>query len=326
MNRTPSSGLYEYLDLKPETDSFLNDVLTGLSASPKTLPPKYFYDARGSRIFDDICELPEYYPTRTEISILHAAAEDMAARVGRGAALIEYGSGSGLKTPIAIGALQPRAYVAIDISGEHLRHAVAQLAARFPQVRMYALCADYTRALPLDALDGNGSARKVVFFPGSTIGNFTVPEALDFLRNAREVAGPGGAMLVGVDLKKDSRVLHAAYNDAQGVTAEFNLNLLRRMNRELGANFDITAFEHRAHYDEAAGRIEMHLVSTVGQTVRIAGLDFHFTRGETIHTESSYKYSLDEFRALARRAGFVAEHHWTDPANLFAIHFLSVEA
>lgn len=320
----PPSARYEYDDLKPATSSFLQDVIAGLSSPRKALPPKYFYDARGSELFDAICELPEYYPTRTELAMLQAAAPDMRARVGTGSAIVEYGSGSGRKTRLLIDALRPRAYVAIDISGEQLRAAIGQLAAAFPEVRMFAVCADYTQALPLKQLATADAARRVVYFPGSTIGNFNVPEALAFLVNARKVAGAGGAMLVGVDLKKERSVLHAAYNDAQGVTAAFNLNVLHRINRELGADFDIGSFEHRAHYDEKAGRVEMHLVSRRDQQVRIDGRTLPFSAGESIHTENSYKYSVEEFQKLAHQAGFEASHCWLDPQRLFSIHYLTV--
>jgi dimethylhistidine N-methyltransferase len=320
-----SSGVrYEYHDLKPAAASFLDDVLAGLSAPQKALPPKYFYDERGSRLFEAICELPEYYPTRTELAMLEASAGDMASHIGRGAAVVEYGSGSGRKTAVLLRAVRPVAYVAIDISGEQLREAVSGLAAAFPDVRVVALCADYTQTAHLEKLVMIGAERRVVYFPGSTIGNFNVPDALAFLRNARAVAGERGAMLVGVDLKKDPAMLHAAYNDAQGVTAAFNLNLLHRINRELAGDFDVTAFEHRAHYATDAGRIEMHLVSRREQSATVAGRTFAFAAGETIHTENSYKYSVEEFQALAGRAGFDAAHCWVDPQRLFAIHYLDV--
>src|SRR5688500_12359086 len=234
----PSSNTFEYRDLKPGTGSFLLDVVAGLSAPRKALPPKYFYDTRGSQLFDAICELPEYYPTHTELAMLEAAAPDVARRAGAGTTIVEYGSGSGRKTRLLVRALQPRAYVAVDISGEQLRLAVAALAAEFPKVRMVAVCADYTAALPLSELDSSDVSRRLVYFPGSTIGNFDPPEALAFLRNACSVAARGGAMLVGVDLKKERSVLHAAYNDAQGVTAAFNLNVLSRINRELEGDFN----------------------------------------------------------------------------------------
>jgi dimethylhistidine N-methyltransferase len=319
-----SAPSYRYEDRKPAKASFLDDVLAGLSSFPKTLPPKYFYDERGSRLFEKICELPEYYPTRTELAMLEASGSEIAARVGASAAIVEYGSGSGRKTAVLIDSVRPLAYVAIDISDQQLRHAVGSLAAAFPNVRMIALCADYTRQLDLPSFEGSDVSKRLVFFPGSTIGNFSVAEALAFLSNARAVAGPGGAMLVGVDLKKDASVLHAAYNDAQGVTAAFNLNVLRRINDELGADFDLKSFEHRAFYNAAASRIEMHLVSTRDHTVRVGSRAFAFAAGETIHTENSHKYSVDEFQSLAREAGFDAEHCWVDDDHLFSIHYLTV--
>ncbi len=322
----PPRAPYEYHDLKPVLGSFLEDVVAGLSAPRKALPPKYFYDARGSQLFDAICDLPEYYLTRTELAMLDAAAPEMAVRVGPRSAIIEYGSGSGRKTTVLVEALRPAAYVAIDISGEPLRSAAATLAASFPGVHVLALCADYTQALHVAALDKVEAHRRVIYFPGSTIGNFTIREALAFLRNAREVARPRGAMLVGVDLKKPSKLLHAAYNDSQGVTAAFNLNVLVRINRELGADFDLARYAHRAHYDEQAGRIEMHLVSSGEQKVSIAGYEFTFTDGETIHTENSYKYSVEDFQRLAREAGFEAQHCWVDVQRLFSIHYLTVPA
>jgi dimethylhistidine N-methyltransferase len=322
----PSHAQFEFRDLKPGTGSFLNDVVTGLSAARKTLPPKYFYDERGAQLFDAICELPEYYPTRTELAMLESAAPDLSRLIGAGSAIVEYGSGSGRKTRLLVRALQPHVYVAVDISGEQLREAGGTLAQEFPGVRVIALCADYTRALPLAEIAMDDVSRRVVFFPGSTIGNFDPADALAFLRNARQVAGRGGAMVVGVDMKKDPAILHAAYNDAQGVTAAFNLNVLARINRELGGDFDVDRFDHRAHYDEREGRIEMHLVSRGAQRVHVGGRTFEFRDGETIHTENSYKYAIEEFQALAARAGFAAAHCWTDPQHLFSIHYLTVPA
>ena len=320
----PASGEFAYLDLQPSTSSFLEDVIVGLSAERKSLPPKYFYDALGSKLFDAICELPEYYPTRTELAMLTRAAGEIAQRVGPRSAIIEYGSGSGRKTRTLIQALQPLAYVAIDISREQLQSATAQLSAEFREVRMFAVCADYTTVVPLKALDAMRVTRRLVYFPGSTIGNFTVPEARQFLVNSRDVAGHGGAMLVGVDLKKDSRVLHAAYNDAQGVTAAFNLNVLRRINRELNGDFDMESFQHHAFYDQTRGRIEMHLVSARDQKVHVDGHTFSFAAGESIHTENSYKYSVEQFQQLAHDAGFEADHYWVDAQKLFSMHFLTV--
>jgi dimethylhistidine N-methyltransferase len=320
----PTGLRYEFRDLGPAAGSFLQDVIAGLSAPSKFIPPKYFYDARGSALFESICELPEYYLTRTELAMLDAAGPEVAARVGRDTAIIEYGSGSGRKTTVLIRAVQPAAYVAIDISGEQLRSATKALASLFPHVRVLALCADYTTALDLSKIEALDARRRVIFFPGSTIGNFTTAEALAFLKNARQVAGPGGAMLVGVDLKKDPALLHAAYNDAQGVTAEFNLNLLRRMNRELRADFDLSAYTHVAHYDGAAGRIEMRLVSARDQDVTIADKTFSFAAGESIRTEYSYKYSVEEFQQLGTQAGFGIGHCWVDPQSRFSIHYLTV--
>jgi dimethylhistidine N-methyltransferase len=330
MDRKPAHAcgrrLIEYHDFGPTPGSFLEDVYAGLSVSRKTLPPKYFYDARGSQLFEAICDLPEYYLTRTELAMLEAAGPDMAARIGRDAAIVEYGSGSGRKTAVLLAAVRPAAYVAIDIAADQLRSAAAALAASFPDVRVLALCADYTRALDLSKLETLAAARRVIFFPGSTIGNLTPDESLAFLRNARAVAGPCGAMLVGVDLKKDTALLHAAYNDAQGVTAAFNLNLLHRINRELHGDFDLSGYEHRAHYDPAAGRIEMHLVSRRAQHVTVAGKQFSFAARESICTEYSYKYSVEEFQALAREAGFEPAHSWVDPGRLFSMHYLTVPA
>lgn len=320
----PESARYHYRDLKPAVGSFLDEVIEGLSAPRKWLFPKYFYDERGSRLFEAICDLPEYYPTRTELAMLETYAPELRRRVGPGSAIIEYGSGSGRKTELVLRAVEPHAYVAIDISGEQLRLAVAGLAERFPGVRMVALCADYTRTLALETIEVLSGTRRIGFFPGSTIGNYPHAEALAFLRSACESAGPGGAMIVGVDLVKDPAILHAAYNDSAGVTAAFNLNVLERINRELGADFELDAFRHRAHYSAEEGRIEMHLVSQRAQTVSIAGRTFHFAAGETIHTESSYKYSVEGFQALAAEAGFDPQHCWIDSGRLFSIHYLSV--
>ena len=319
-------------DLHPNTENILADVLSGLAQPRKGLPPKYFYDARGSELFEAICELPEYYPTRTELAMMQSSATDMARLLGPQCLLIEYGAGSGRKTRVLIEALAPVAYMPIDISRTALQQCAAELAAAYPAVRVAAVCADYSRPLQLPVMDVAGAMedmtprRRVIYFPGSTIGNFTRPEALAFLRYAHAIAGPGGAMLVGVDLKKDPARLHAAYNDAQGVTAAFNLNLLTRINRELGGNFDVSAFEHHAFYDADEGRIEMHLRSLREQQVSVAGQTFHFRAGETIHTENSCKYSVDEFQQLARDAGFTAAHCWRDAEQLFSVHYLSIEA
>jgi dimethylhistidine N-methyltransferase len=311
-------------DRRPGAGSFLGDVIAGLSRPLKSLPPKYFYDARGSRLFDAICDTPEYYPTRTESALMTVRAGAMARRLGPRCAVIEYGSGSGRKTRILLEALDPVAYVPIDIARGQLKATAAAIAREFPRLAVVAVCADYSRPLALPELDPLRARRRMIYFPGSTIGNLTPPEAAAFLSNARRVVGPGGAMLVGVDLKKDAALLNAAYNDKRGITARFNLNLLRRINRELGANFDLAAFRHQAFYHAARGRIEMHLLSLKDQRVRIRGRAFSFRAGETIHTENSCKYSVDEFRRLARDAGFEPAACWTDPKRLFAVHYLAV--
>lgn len=301
-------------------DSFREDVIAGLSRPQKTLPPKYFYDARGSRLFDAICGLKQYYPTRSELSLTrrHLAAITRFARVG--GTLIEYGSGESLKSRLLIQALRPSAYVAVDISDDALRNASRRLRRRFSWLDILAVHGDFSRPLKIPMLRAKG--RRLVYFPGSTIGNLTPEEAHAFLRMTRGQVGPRGAMLVGVDLKKDANVLHAAYNDAKGVTAAFNLNLLARVNRELRGDFNLRRFRHYAFYNAALGRIEMHLVSLAPQTVNIGNYRFAFEKGESIHTENSYKYSIDEFRALARSAGFRGEKVWLDRKAMFSLHGL----
>ncbi|MCW5574720.1 MAG: L-histidine N(alpha)-methyltransferase [Burkholderiales bacterium] len=310
-----------FVDLQPSTGSFLEDVLSGLGASPKALSPKYFYDARGSRLFEAICELPEYYPTRTELALTRDCAGEIAAAVGVGGLLIEFGSGAGIKTGLLLDALRPVAYVPVDIAMDALKESAHRLAAEFPELAVIAVCADYMRPLEVPALAGI-AARRLIYFPGSTIGNLTPAEALDFLRRARDLAGRGGAMLAGVDLKKDPQRLHAAYNDVQGITAEFNLNLLRRINRELAADFDLDRFRHVAFYNAVAGRIEMHLESVCAQTVTVSGRTFVFAAGERLHTENSCKYSVVEFQRLAQSAGWRAEAAWVDAEGLFSLHLL----
>jgi len=311
----------ELCDLAPERASFLADVLAGLSSPRKTLPCKYLYDERGSALFERICELDEYYPTRTELGILRRHAGAMAAALGPRCLLVEYGSGSSTKTRLLLERLEePAAYVPVDISREHLLRAAAALSARHPQLAVRPVCADFTRPFALPTLPG--ALRRAAFFPGSTIGNFGPAEARKFLAQVAEQCGSGGLLLIGVDLRKPREILEPAYDDAQGVTAEFNRNLLRRINRELGADFDLAAFDHRALWNEADGRVEMHLVSRRDQRVRIAGRSVGFARGESIHTESSHKYELEGFAALARSAGFEVERVWTDEARLFSVQLL----
>lgn len=317
-----ASSRVSFIDLQPATSRFLDDVLAGLGGSPKALPPKYFYDARGCALFEAICELPEYYPTRTELALMHDHAADMAAQLDKDCLLIEFGSGASIKTEVLLRTLRPAAYVPVDIAADALQASTARLATAFPQLPIIAICADYMQPLRVPALEGIKATHRVIYFPGSTIGNLTPEGAQVFLGRARDMAGAGGAMLIGVDLKKEASLLHAAYNDAQGVTAEFNLNLLRRINRELAADFDLEQFRHVAFYNAAAGRIEMHLESLRAQTVIVSGRMFTFGAGERMHTENSCKYSVDEFRHLAQSAGFRPGQVWVDADRLFAVHLL----
>jgi dimethylhistidine N-methyltransferase len=298
--------------------TFLEDVVAGLSLPQKALPPKYFYDARGSKLFERICRLPEYYLTRTELSLTRANLASIARFAGRGCELLEYGSGEGLKTRLLIRALRPKAYLPVDISPSALDHAAHRLSREFPWLRIVPVCGDFSRPLELPS----AKAPRTAYFPGSTIGNLTPEEAHGFLARSRAHAP---RMLIGTDLKKDANLLHAAYNDSRGVTAAFNLNLLARINRELGADFDLRSFSHYAFYNAALGRIEMHLVSLEKQVVKISRNRFRFERGESIHTENSCKYSIDEFRELAAAAGFEGKKSWSDRGGLFALHGLTAD-
>ncbi len=308
----------QFHDLHSTRDEFASDVLAGLCRRPAMIPPKYFYDAQGSRLFDAITELPEYYPTRTEIGILSANAAEIARRVGTGSLLVEPGGGSCAKVHILLEGMRPRAYVPMDISKDHLRLAAEELAIAFPWLEIHAACTDYTREMSLPPSAPRGT--HVAFFPGSSIGNFDPDAAVDFLASIAELVGPGGYLLIGVDLKKDKAILEAAYDDAAGVTAQFNLNVLARINRELEGDFDLAAWQHRALYDTELGRIEMHLVSRCTQTVTVGQARFSFAEGESIHTENSYKYTRDEFIRLAARAGFQSEALWVDAEQLFSVH------
>ena len=310
------------VDLAPELVSFRDAVLEGLASSPKSVPPTYFYDARGSELFEQICELPEYYPTRTEMGILRRHASDIAARIGPQAHIIEYGAGASDKIRIILDALEdPVAYMPVDISGEYLSDVAEQLAGDYPTLEVTAVVADYRQ--PFAVPPPRRPARtRALLFTGSTIGNFSPEEAMAFLRHAARRLAGGGALLIGADLRKDPRLLHAAYNDAAGVTAAFNLNLLTRINSELGGNFDVDAFDHYAFYDPREGRIEMHLVSQRSQRVGVAGRSFFFATGESLHTENSYKFDVDGFRDMARRAGFVPEAVWLDDQRWFSVHLL----
>lgn len=319
-----TSALHElesFLDTGDEAaDDFRESVLAGLAAAPKTLEAKFFYDERGSQLFDAITELEEYYPTRAETALLQRHAAAIADFSGKDASLVEFGSGSSVKTRLLLESLPDlRCYVPIDISGEHLQAAAARLAADFA-LPIIPVHADYTAAFTLpDAVPAEG---RVGFFPGSTIGNFDPPAAVRFLQQARKLLGPGSRFLVGADLQKDPQRLIAAYDDAEGVTAAFNLNLLRRINRELGGDVDLAAFRHEARYDRERGRIEMHLVSLTDQQIRVAGQRFDFAAGESIHTENSYKYTLASFAELARQGGWRSAAQWIDPEGLFSLHGL----
>lgn len=300
---------------------FGRDLAAALAAHPRSISPKYFYDSVGSQLFDRICELPEYYPTRTELGILERCAGEMAELAGPRAEIVEFGAGSLRKVRLLLEAFEaPARYVPIDISGDHLDEAAAGLRAEFPGLDVRPVAGDYTRRLELPAPPA-GAGRRIGFFPGSTLGNFTPEEALVFLQGAAGVLG-GGALLLGADLVKDPGLLHAAYNDSQGVTAAFNLNLLARANRELGADFELAQFAHYAFYNAPRRRIEMHLVSRERQSVRLAGRRFELEEGESLHTENSYKFTVDGLRALARRAGFRPGPVWTDPQRLFSVHWL----
>jgi dimethylhistidine N-methyltransferase len=318
--RSAGAGVVRYYNFLVEGRSFLDDVLAGLAAPRKAIPPKYFYDWRGSKLFEAICELPEYYPTRTEMAIMQRHVDEIVRVLGRDTQLVEYGSGASLKTRLLIERARPSLYVPIDISEPQLRSACTELAQLFPWLNINAVVADFTRPLKLPEFIGVRIRRKAVYFPGSTIGNFSPEQAVEFLKGVREIVGPGGMLVIGVDLKKEKSVLDAAYDDSRGVTAEFNLNLLARINRELGADFQVTRFRHKAFYDPAKGWVEMHLESLYQQIVHIAGRRFEFKAGETIHTEISCKYTIAEFQDLARAARFHAEQVWTDPANLFSVH------
>ncbi len=316
-----------FIDHAPARESFADAVLAGLSRTAKSLPAKFFYDDRGSALFERITTLPEYYPTRTELGILEANAARLAAMIGPGAQLIEFGAGALEKVRALLAALAaPEGFTAIDISGAHLKAAAETLARDFPCVPIAAVCADYTRPIALPEPLASSAARRVGFFPGSTIGNFDPAAAVDFLATVRPIFEPRGLFVVGVDLKKDTATLEAAYNDAQGVTAAFNRNILARINRELGGTFALDRFRHHAFYNAEKGRIEMHLVSEVDQVARIAGKAIAFAAGESIHTENSYKYAIGEFQSLAARAGWHPAGVLTDPQDLFSIHLLATRA
>ncbi|VFU10237.1 L-histidine N(alpha)-methyltransferase [Methylocella tundrae] len=298
-------------------------ILAGLSQSRKTLPCFLFYDIRGSELFEEITRLPEYYPTRTEAAIIEAAAKDIALHTPPGSVLVEFGSGSSRKTEILLSALPSlSAYVPIDVSRSALDEASSRLAVRFPSLRVLPTLGDF--AEPLSLPQALSKRPRLGFFPGSTIGNFAPADACDLLSHMAENLGPSGRLVIGVDLRKDLSILLPAYNDAAGVTADFNLNILVRLNREMGADFNVDDFAHRAVFNREESRIEMHLVSLKAQSVELLGHSFAFAEGESIHTENSYKYSIPLFKELARRAGWFPREVWTDPKSLFSLHELTI--
>jgi dimethylhistidine N-methyltransferase len=300
--------------------SFALDVLAGLGKQPKQLSPKYFYDAAGSDLFEQITVLPEYYPTRTELGILRDRGTEIAELLPQKAALVEFGAGATTKVRRLLGCCDIAAYVPVDISAEFLHQQARTLRADFRDLNVFPVAADFTELfeLPPEIRE----LPKVGFFPGSTIGNFEPQDASRFLRRASDILGRGALIVLGVDLEKDEGVLHDAYNDAAGVTAKFNLNLMVRMNRELGTNFDLAAFDHRAIYNREQHRIEMHLISKRPQMVRVCGRSISFTTGESIHTENSYKYSIERFYQLARSSGWAPLKSWTDSGRMFSVHAL----
>jgi dimethylhistidine N-methyltransferase len=306
-----------------QTSAFARDAIGDLSQHPKRLSPKYFYDATGSELFEAITRLPEYYPTRTELGILRDRGDEIAEIIPKGAALIEFGAGATTKVRLLLEKCAFAAYVPVDISGDFIKAQANVLRRDFPDLSVYPVAADFTAPFPLPT--EVAAMPKVGFFPGSTIGNFEPHEACSFLKSAHDILGRGALMIIGADLEKDERVLHDAYNDAAGVTARFNLNVLVRINRELGGNFDLSAFTHRAIYNRERHRIEMHLISKKQQAVRMLGTNFSFRPGESIHTESSYKYSIDRFAALARGSGWLVQESWTDAKAMFSVHALVAE-
>ena len=313
VNTTPST---------PVETNFYDDVVEGLSLPQKQLSCKYFYDERGSKLFDEICKLDEYYLTRTELDIMDRFLEEMSYQIGPRAVLVEFGSGSSTKTQILLGALEnPVGYVPIDISEEHLLKTAEQLRLAFPYIQIMPVVADFTQGFELPQ-PGSTYSHAALFFPGSTIGNFTPDRAIEIMRSMAQILGPNGGMLIGMDLQKDPKILEAAYNDSKGVTAAFNLNLLHRINRELGANFNVEHFRHQAIYNQELSRIELYLISKIKQSVVIGKQVFDFAAEERIFTESSHKYTTSGFSEMAAKAGFATRKYWTDSKKLFAIMHL----
>jgi dimethylhistidine N-methyltransferase len=311
-------------DFEPALDDFAEAVRKGLAVRPKSIQPKYFYDAAGSKLFDQICLTPEYYPTRTELAIMRVHTPTIAALVGPRVRLVEFGSGSSMKTRLLLSHLTDvTSYMPVDISRDHLMEAAVDLAAAYPSVEVLPICADFTGEFTLPE-PKRKPARTLVYFPGSTIGNFEPAETQALLRRMAALAGQDGALLIGADLQKDTTVLEAAYDDTQGVTAAFNLNLLKRINNELDGDFDLTRFRHRALYNSSAHRIEMYLESLDDQTVTVGGSRFDFVAGETIHTESSHKYTDKQFEEFAATTGMRVTRVWKDADRLFSVQYLEM--
>ena len=319
---TKSTERFQFFDQLPQIADFREDIIQGLSATEPYIQPKYFYDETGSKLFEQICTSQEYYPTRTEVSIIRDNIGDLVENLGRECLLIEPGSGDSYKVRLLLDALRPVAYLPIDISRRYLQDEAQKLAAEFTWLNVHAVCADFTGKLELPY--HVEATNKVAFFPGSTIGNFMPEQAVKVLQEINDMVGPDGGLLIGVDLHKDSAILNAAYNDKAGFTAQFNLNLLCRINRELGANFNLQQFKHQAFFNEEKSRIEMHLLSLQDQQVNIDEHVFSFRKEQSILTEYSHKYTIEHFQQLAEQAGFSRVKTWTDDDQLFSVHYLKV--
>lgn len=313
---------YQFFDQHPEIADFQEDIIRGLSAPEPYILPKYFYDEAGSRLFEEICNTQEYYPTRTEVSIIRENIENIVETLGKNCLLIEPGSGDSYKVRLLLDALRPITYFPIDISKRYLEGEAQKLAAEFTWLNVHAVCADFTGKLELPYQVE--STNKVAFFPGSTIGNFLPDQAIMVLDEIRMMVGNGGGLLIGVDLQKEASILNAAYNDKKGFTEQFNKNLLVRINRELGADFEIEQYQHSAFFNEEQHRIEMHLVSLKDQRVKIDEHEFHFAKDQSIVTEYSHKYTIERFQQMAGKAGFKCIKSWQDKDKLFSVFYLSV--
>lgn len=317
----PSAKRYQFFNQHPEIADFQEEIIKGLSAPEPYILPKYFYDETGSRLFEEICNTEEYYPTRTEVSIIRDNIDSIAETLGKDCLLIEPGSGDSYKVRLLLDALRPIAYLPIDISRHYLQDEAQKLATEFTWLNVHAVCADFTGRLELPY--HVESTNKIAFFPGSTIGNFLPEQAVTVLQEIRSMVGQGGGLLIGVDLQKDPDILNAAYNDKDGFTEQFNKNLLVRINRELGADFNVGQYKHHAFFNEKKHRIEMHLVSLQQQNVTIDGHVFRFAKGQSILTEYSHKYTIESFQQLAEKAGFKCVKTWLDDNQLFSVFFLS---